>query len=213
MAGNRVHAHYPQLEAAMHRATDISADVQPHHLRGLAHERALLHVPSCALNVQPLNEATVRGLCLNVRCRRVSGDLGIQGRLVKRPSVLPAGSLHESGGVRLRDGKTREPDHLGLTRLNPLGILSLPAQVKHNPRAEHLIRSRRQLAPHIRQLSIEHIVAQAVELTRHGDLSHERLLERCERFAHPRVELLPSLKLLHQYHKHWRETVRLELLA
>lgn len=46
--------------------------------------------------------------------RPVRGHLCVEGGVIQRPLVFPAGSLHKRGQVRLRHVQAREPEHPGL---------------------------------------------------------------------------------------------------
>mmetsp|Transcript_4919 Transcript_4919/g.13547 ORF Transcript_4919/g.13547 Transcript_4919/m.13547 type:complete len:632 (-) Transcript_4919:543-2438(-) len=169
------------------------------HLGLLAHKHRPLHVKGGALHEKALYVAPIVGALEHLVLAHHLGERGVERGLVQGPLVLAARGLHERCCVRLWDVESREPDHLGLAFLHPALVLAVAAEEEDHPRAEHLLRLRCQLAPHVWQLAVVQVGAQGVELCRHAHLTSDGPPQLLERAAHARAELLPAEELLHEH--------------
>ena len=203
-----------QLELVRLDGDDLhDGQILHEYLGRLPDEELVLNVPSGAFNGETDHVAAVLEPLAHILTLGELGDLSEERRLVERPAVAPARGLHERGGVRLWDGEAREPHDLWLPLGDPCLVLRVAVQVVRHPRAEHLVRLRRELAPHHGQLAVEQVRAESIQFGRHGDLALDGLLELAERLGHLDVELIPPLQLLHEHHEDGREAVCLEVLA
>eukprot|EP00968_Pinguiococcus_pyrenoidosus_P001316 scaffold58_cov256-Pinguiococcus_pyrenoidosus.AAC.11 len=173
------------------------------HLRVLASQTHLLRVPRGALQVQSVHVAAGIQRARHVFRALVLGDHRVQRGLVQRPVPLSARGLNQRREVALRDVKSREPYAGRLAVGDPVFILSVSRGEVVHPRAQRLLRVRRQAAPHRRQEAVVQTVAEVVQLVAHADFPNERLAQIGERRRHLDDQLVPPLQLLQQHHLAW----------
>mmetsp|Transcript_11784 Transcript_11784/g.49512 ORF Transcript_11784/g.49512 Transcript_11784/m.49512 type:complete len:364 (+) Transcript_11784:1524-2615(+) len=181
------------------------------HLRILALQHAALQVPARALKVESLNVRAVLQLLGNLRRIRVPRHLGVQRRLIKRPSLVPARRLHQRRGVRFGDVKAREPHHCRFAVLHPVYVLPVPTLEPEHPSPELLLRGCRFLGPRAWQKAVEEGGGEHVKLVGHADLADERLLQLLERRLHRLSEDVEPIQLLQQHNLGWGRDTELLL--
>ena len=147
----------------------------------------------------------------NLRRIRVPRHLGVQRRLIERPSLVPARRLHQRRGVRFGDVKAREPHHRRFAVLHPVYVLPVPTLEPEHPSPELLLRGCRFLGPRAWQKAVEEGGGEHVKLVGHADLADERLLQLLERRLHRLSEDVEPIQLLQQHNLGWGRDTELLL--